>query len=168
VRTDATYRDAMNRIEAVFSQKRTDVDMEKKLFALYRDYRNDPVMTTIMTSLQNQYGLPRDSSSILKRRFTKLTGCTGKFIRLNGFTSIEKTKREEVVLPSFFKYQLPFLKRYRIFCKSDWKVYDAINYWSSYLMSKMALPNVVLLTFTQSCGSGANLATVDAFPVLVS
>lgn len=39
---------------------------------------------------------------ILKRRFTKLTGCTGYFRRLNGCKPIEKTKKLESVIPILF------------------------------------------------------------------
>jgi transposase-like protein len=39
---------------------------------------------------------------ILNRRFTKLSGCTGKFKKLNGVAPIEKTKRDHVFLPTFF------------------------------------------------------------------
>lgn len=39
---------------------------------------------------------------ILKRRYTKLSGCTGKFRSLNGVKPIDKTKKEEIVLPTFF------------------------------------------------------------------
>lgn len=39
---------------------------------------------------------------ILKRRYTRLSGCTGKFSKLNGVRPIDKTKNEESVLPILF------------------------------------------------------------------
>lgn len=39
---------------------------------------------------------------ILKRRFTKFTDCEGKFRSLNGKTGVQLTKKERIVLPTFF------------------------------------------------------------------
>ena len=39
---------------------------------------------------------------ILKRRMTKFTDCKGKFRYLNGKTGVEMTKKQEVVIPSYF------------------------------------------------------------------
>lgn len=38
----------------------------------------------------------------LRRRTKKFTGCSGKFRSLNGFTSLEKSKKSDVDLPTFF------------------------------------------------------------------
>lgn len=52
VRSDDTYKPFMKRIEDVFSRKRTDSDLNKKLFALYRDYQHDPVCLSTITNIQ--------------------------------------------------------------------------------------------------------------------
>lgn len=39
---------------------------------------------------------------ILKRRQTKFTGCKGKFRLLNGKTGVEMTKKQGIVVPSYF------------------------------------------------------------------
>ena len=51
VRSDEHYRPFMKRIEEVLTGKRTDEDRNKKLFALYRDYQQDPVCVTILTNI---------------------------------------------------------------------------------------------------------------------
>ena len=51
VRSDNTYQDFMKRVETVFGQKLADQDMDKKLFALYRDYQTDPVALATLTSI---------------------------------------------------------------------------------------------------------------------
>lgn len=38
----------------------------------------------------------------IKRRFQKFTDCSGKFKKLNGYSSIEKTKKPHIDLPTFF------------------------------------------------------------------
>lgn len=43
------------------------------------------------------------SAWILKRRLTPLTDCKGKFKKLNGFCSIEKTRRGGIKIPNFFQ-----------------------------------------------------------------
>lgn len=52
VRSDNTYKPFMKRIEEVFAGKLTDNDMNKKLFALYRDYGNDPVCVQTLTNIE--------------------------------------------------------------------------------------------------------------------
>lgn len=52
IRSDDTYKPFMTRVEEVFSRKRTDIDLNKKLFALYRDYQNDPVCLSTITNIQ--------------------------------------------------------------------------------------------------------------------
>lgn len=51
VRSDETYRPFMRRIEEVLAGKRTDEDRNKRLFALYRDYRSDPVCVSVLTNI---------------------------------------------------------------------------------------------------------------------
>jgi len=36
----------------VFARKRTIIDMDRRLFALFRDYRDDPVCVSILTNIQ--------------------------------------------------------------------------------------------------------------------
>lgn len=52
VRSDDTYKPFMRRIEAVLSEKRNDETINKKLFALYRDYQNDPVCVQVLTNIE--------------------------------------------------------------------------------------------------------------------
>jgi len=39
---------------------------------------------------------------VLKRRYSKWTGCTGKFKKLNGTRGVDQTKKYDVVLPTYF------------------------------------------------------------------
>ena len=52
VRSDDTYKAFMKRIEAVLSEKLNDDNINKKLFALYRDYRTDPVCVQVLTNIE--------------------------------------------------------------------------------------------------------------------
>lgn len=52
VRSDTTYKPFMRRVEDVFVGKLTDNDMNKKLFALYRDYKDDPVCVQTLTNIE--------------------------------------------------------------------------------------------------------------------
>lgn len=52
VRSDTTYKPFMKRIENVLSEKLNDEAMDKRLFALYRDYRTDPMCVQILTNIQ--------------------------------------------------------------------------------------------------------------------
>ncbi|OGK34959.1 hypothetical protein A3F58_00325 [Candidatus Roizmanbacteria bacterium RIFCSPHIGHO2_12_FULL_37_9b] len=52
VRSDKTYREFMRRIEDIFAQKLNDEAMNQKLFALYRDYRDDPVTVKVLTNIE--------------------------------------------------------------------------------------------------------------------
>jgi mutator family transposase len=52
VRSDTMYKPFMHRIEAVFKEKSNDASMNKKLFALYRDYRNDPVCVQVLATIE--------------------------------------------------------------------------------------------------------------------
>ncbi len=143
VRSDDTYKPFMKRIEDIFSCKRTNVDMNKKLFALYRDFKFDPICLSVITNIhrympellayRNIKGSPLTTNLIeglnshlesrltalrsfqsvrharlwmngyiLKRRFTKWTDCTGKFKHLNGKRGVDMTKKEGIVLPTYF------------------------------------------------------------------
>src|SRR5256885_146082 len=52
VRSDDTYKRFMKRIEDVLSEKLNDDILNKKLFALYRDYRDDPVCIQVLTNIE--------------------------------------------------------------------------------------------------------------------
>lgn len=52
VRSDPTYKDLVQRIEAVLTEKLNDETMNKKLFALYRDYHSDPVALSVLTNIE--------------------------------------------------------------------------------------------------------------------
>jgi len=52
VRSDDTYKGFMKRIEEIFSQKRTDIDRNNRLFALYRDFKHDPVCVSTLTNIK--------------------------------------------------------------------------------------------------------------------
>lgn len=143
VRSDNKYQQFMQSIEAVFSGKRSDSDWNKKLWAMYRMYRSDPLCVSVLTNIQKYMpellayrgipGAPVTSNVIeglnshiegrlhslrsfqtpayaklwfngyiLKRRYTKWTDCRGKFKYLNGKTGVEMTRKDGIVLPSFF------------------------------------------------------------------
>lgn len=143
VRSDTTYKTVMDRIEDVLSEKLNDDILNKRLFALYRDYKTDPLIVTILTNIEKYRkellayrGIPQAplttnlieglnshlesrlfslksfqsvtharlwfNGYVLKRRFTKFTDCRGKFKHLNGKRGVELTKKEGIVLPTFF------------------------------------------------------------------
>jgi transposase-like protein len=143
VRSDDTYKPFMRRIEAVFKEKLNDASMNKKLFALYRDYRHDPICVQMLATIERYRpeltgyrgiadapvttnmieGLNSHLESrlfslrsfqslthaklwfngyILKRRFTTFTDCRGKFRSMNGRRGVDRTKKTEIVLPTFF------------------------------------------------------------------
>lgn len=52
VRSDPTYKPFMRRVEDILTVKLNDVTMNKKLFALYRDYHSDPVCLSVLTNIQ--------------------------------------------------------------------------------------------------------------------
>lgn len=52
VRSDERYRPFMKRIEAALTGKRTDIDRNKKLFSLFRDYQNDPICVSVLTNIK--------------------------------------------------------------------------------------------------------------------
>jgi hypothetical protein len=79
VRSDGTYHPFMKRVEAVFGQKLNDEAMNKKLFALYRDYRTDPVCIQVLTTIE------RYKSELLAYRGIKQAPLTTNMIE--GFNS---------------------------------------------------------------------------------
>lgn len=52
VRSDETYKSFMERIEAVLKNKMSDADMNKRLFALYKDYKNDTLCVQILANIE--------------------------------------------------------------------------------------------------------------------
>lgn len=52
VRSDQTYRPFMKRIEAVLTEKLNDEAINKKLFALYTDYRFDPLCVQTLAMIE--------------------------------------------------------------------------------------------------------------------
>lgn len=52
IRSDSTYKPFMKRIEEVLTEKLSDESMNKKLFALYRDYKNDPVCVQVLAGIE--------------------------------------------------------------------------------------------------------------------
>jgi hypothetical protein len=52
VRSEDTYKDFMKRIEEILTNKLNDYDMDRKLFALYKDYKEDIVAVSILTNIQ--------------------------------------------------------------------------------------------------------------------
>jgi transposase-like protein len=51
VRSDDTYVTFMRRIEAVFQKKLSNLDMDKKLLALFEAYQTDPIALSILTRI---------------------------------------------------------------------------------------------------------------------
>ena len=52
VRSDTTYKPFMHRIEDVLAEKLNDETLNKRLFALYRDYRTDPLCVQVLTNME--------------------------------------------------------------------------------------------------------------------
>lgn len=52
VRSDETYKLFMRRIEEILTEKLNDEAMNKKLFALYRDFKHDLVAVSVLTNIQ--------------------------------------------------------------------------------------------------------------------
>lgn len=52
VRSDTTYKPFMGRIEDIFREKMNDQALNKKLFAIYRDFRSDPVCLQTLTQIE--------------------------------------------------------------------------------------------------------------------
>lgn len=143
IRSDVTYKPFMRRIEDVLRDKLNDETMNKRLFALYRDFKNDPVCVQTLANIEKYRieltgyrGIPDSpittniieglnshlearlfslrsfqsvshaklwfNGYILKRRYTKLTDCRGKFRSLNGKRGVDMSKKQDVDLPTFF------------------------------------------------------------------
>ncbi len=143
VRSDNRYKPFMRRVEGILSDKLNDQILNKKLFAIYKDFKDDVVCVQILTSIEKYKsellayrGIPHSplttniieglnshlesrlfslrsfqsltyaklwfNGYVLKRRFTEFTDCKGKFRNLNGKTGVEMTKKQGVVLPTFF------------------------------------------------------------------
>lgn len=52
VRSDPTYKPFMKRVEDVLKEKLTDQAMNKKLYSMYVDYREDPVCMQVLTTIE--------------------------------------------------------------------------------------------------------------------
>jgi len=52
VRSEDKYKEFMGRIEEVLGHKLNDTDMNRRLFALYRDFRDDSVAVSVLTNIQ--------------------------------------------------------------------------------------------------------------------
>jgi hypothetical protein len=52
VRSDPTYKPFMKRIEAILTEKLNDDVLNKKLFALYLDYKHDPLCLQALTNIE--------------------------------------------------------------------------------------------------------------------
>lgn len=52
VRSDNTYKPFMERIERIFESKINDQTLNTYLFALFRDYRDDPVCLSVITNIK--------------------------------------------------------------------------------------------------------------------
>lgn len=52
VRSDTTYKPFMKRIEDVLSEKLSDDVLNKRLFTLYDDYKNDYLCTQVLTNIE--------------------------------------------------------------------------------------------------------------------
>lgn len=51
VRSDPTYKHFMYRVEDILSEKLNDGALNKKLFALYKDYQHDPICLSVLTNI---------------------------------------------------------------------------------------------------------------------
>lgn len=56
VRSDETYKPFMNRVEKILSGKQSDDLMNRLLFALYEEYKNDPVAVSVLTHIEKYKG----------------------------------------------------------------------------------------------------------------
>jgi len=95
----------------------TDIERSHHELLAYRNIKNAPITTNLMecynSHLESRLFSLKGFESyrhaklwlngyILKRRYAKLTGCTGYFRRLNGCKPVEKTKKLGSVLPILF------------------------------------------------------------------
>lgn len=56
VRSDEAYKPFMRRIETVLHDKQSDEAMNRMLFALYQDYKLDPVAVSVLTNIERYRG----------------------------------------------------------------------------------------------------------------
>ena len=95
----------------------TNIEKHKQELVSYRGIRRSPTTTNLMeclnSHLQSRLGSIKGFESytytrlwingyILKRRYTKYTGCTGKFRALNGKMGLQMTKKHGLDLPTLF------------------------------------------------------------------
>lgn len=143
VRSDQTYRLFSKSVGLLLSKKRSTDDFNKRLYGIYKDYKDDPVALNVIISIErrkdefltfqgflkcpvttnmiegfnehleerlrhiNSFSSFRHAklwlnAYVLKRRFTKLTDCRGRFKFLNGKRPLEMTQKLDVDLPTFF------------------------------------------------------------------
>lgn len=95
----------------------TNIERYKKELTAYRHIHQAPVTTNLIEGMNSHIEARLHSlrsfqtveharlwfnGFLLKRRFTKFTDCRGKFRHLNGKTGVEMTKKQGVILPTFF------------------------------------------------------------------
>jgi hypothetical protein len=95
----------------------TNIERYKKELTAYRHIHQAPVTTNLIEGMNSHIEARLHSirsfqtveharlwfnGFMLKRRFTKFTDCRGKFRHLNGKTGVEMTKKQEVVIPTYF------------------------------------------------------------------
>jgi transposase-like protein len=142
-RSDPRYKNFMNSIEELFLMKRTDHDFERRLFGIFKDYRDDEIAVSVLLNIEKNLKELRGfkgisnaptttniiesfnshlesrlrsihkfesftharlwlNAYVLKRRYTKFTHCTGRFIALNGLSPIEISKNKSGSIPVLF------------------------------------------------------------------
>jgi len=94
-----------------------DIYKNQKLLNGWRDGHNIPLTTNLIESynshLQGRLKTVKGFESFkhadiwlngyfLRRRLKKFTGCEGKFRRLNGCNSLQKSKKPDLAIPTFF------------------------------------------------------------------
>lgn len=95
----------------------TNIERYKKELLAYRGIHQAPLTTNLMEGLNGhlearlqklrsfqtvQHARLWLNGYILKRRFTKFTDCSGRFGYLKGKTGVNQTKKQGIVLPSYF------------------------------------------------------------------
>lgn len=94
-----------------------DIERKKHEFLAFTGFKSAPVTNNLIECYNShlearlvsikgfesfQHAKLWINGYILKRRYTRLTGCKGKFKNLNGYFSLEKSKKENVDLPILF------------------------------------------------------------------
>ncbi len=54
IRNDPTYREVFTRLDTILAQKQNDQIRNKRLFSLVRDYKSDPLVTSLLISLHKE------------------------------------------------------------------------------------------------------------------